>query len=193
MRRPAGIAFDCYGTLLRIMDDRRVTRRFLDLARRTTVPSPMTENVGLRDALLKGGVEVGAADDIERDAHREAASAQPIEGVRDALRRLERIGMPFVIASNLSREYAEPISRHFPGVEAVLSFETGAAKPDAAMYDAVKAHLPARGRLLMIGDSRRCDYDGAIAQGFDAVLITPRSMQDVRCACGVADVIAALD
>lgn len=192
MRRPAGIAFDCYGTLLRLPPGLDVTRRFGRLAKGIHGPSPMTRDVSLEDALLAGGIDAATARRIGSDAVAEAAGAQPIDGVLDALMRLSAAGIPFAIVSNLSREYAAPIARWFPDVPTVLSFEIGAAKPSAIMYETARARLGVAGPMLMIGDSRRCDHDGARAAGFDAMLLSPVDVDGIACARGVADVVDAI-
>lgn len=190
--RPAGIAFDCYGTLLRLPPGLDVTRRYGRLARGIEGPSPMTRGVTLEQALLARGIDAETAGAVGADAVAEAARAEPIAGVMDALARIRAASIPFVIVSNLSREYAGPIARWFPGVPTVLSFEMGAAKPSPAMYDAARERLGVAGRMLMVGDSRRCDHDGALAAGFDAVLLGPADIEGATCARDVAEVVARI-
>jgi HAD superfamily hydrolase (TIGR01549 family) len=190
--RPAGIAFDCYGTLLRLPRGLDVTRRYGRLAGGVAGPSPMTRNMPLEEALAARGIDAETAGAIGADAIAEAAGAEPMAGVMDALARLRNASIPFVIVSNLSREYAGPIARWFPGVPTVLSFEMGAAKPSPAMYEAARARLGVEGRMLMVGDSRRCDHDGARAAGFDAVLLSPTDVEGAVCARDVAEVVARM-
>lgn len=188
--RPAGMAFDCHGTLLRLTSGLDVTRRFARLAKRTPGPSPMIEDVSLEEALLLRDVDAATAEAIGADAIAEAAGAEPIEGVMDALARLRDASIPYVIVSNLSHECAEPVSRWFPTVPTVLSFSMGCAKPSGTMYEAARTRLGVEGRVLMVGDSRRCDHDGARDAGMDAVLVSPVDVDGIRCARGVADVVA---
>jgi FMN phosphatase YigB (HAD superfamily) len=169
----AGVAFDCFGTLIEIRDDRRVTTRIRrQLAKRTRVEggAPLTDDVSIRDSLLMHGVERRIAEEIGADAAVEASSARPIRGAVEAVHAARSSGIAIAIVSNLSQDYSDVVSRWFPDVPSLLSFETGFAKPDPRMFEAARSQL-GKGPLLMVGDSRRCDHHGAIACGFSAVLI----------------------
>jgi FMN phosphatase YigB (HAD superfamily) len=171
----SGIAFDCYGTIVSIGDDRRVTRRLRrQLAGRPPITgaSPMVDDVSILDALLMHGVDPVIAREIADDAGIEAASVRPLPGAVEALNAIRAAGADVALVSNLSREYARPLAELFPDIPTVLSFRMGCEKPDPAMFAEARRIL-GPGSLLMVGDSRRCDHDGAIASGFDAVLIAP--------------------
>lgn len=170
---PCGLLFDCYGTLLKVRDDRNVTRRFITMAAGMDGPSPMTQDAGLDEALIAQGVPAEMASRLGHDARMEAWSADPLPGALETVSLARSAGVPVAIISNLSREYADPIARHFAGVPVVASFAVGCAKPHPMIYDAGLAALgrPA-GRIVMIGDSRRCDHDGALAAGIEAILLT---------------------
>lgn len=166
----SGICFDAYGTLLEVRDDRRVTTRFSRQVAKRPGRSPLTVDITLQGALLERGVDAHLAQEIGQDAAIESASVAPLPGAMEAVAAARKAGLQVAIASNLSRDYAQPIRRWFPDITALQSFEIGFAKPDPGIYDAIRQIL-GPGRLLMVGDSRRCDHDGAIANGFDAVLI----------------------
>lgn len=188
--RPSGIVFDCYGTLVTIREDLAVTRRAMACMGRKPGPSPMIEDVGLGDALVARGVAADTARSIATDALIEAASATPLPGALEIIALARSSGIPVAIASNLSREYDVAIHRHFPSVPAILSFEMGALKPDSTMFSAARRALgDPEGRIVMIGDSLRCDHDGAIAAGFDAILIRETTRGDV---VAMPDMIAVL-
>lgn len=169
----AGVAFDCFGTLIKIRDDRRVTTRVRrQLAKRTRVEggAPLTDDVSIRDSLMMHGVERRIAEEIGADAAIEASSARPIREAVKAVHAARSSGLAVAIVSNLSQDYADVVSRWFPGVPSLLSFRTGFAEPDPRMFEAARTLL-GEGPLLMVGDSRRCDHHEAIACGFSAVMI----------------------
>lgn len=189
-----GIAFDCYGTLLEIQDDRRVTTRMRrQLAKRTILKggSPLIDDISIRDALLMHGVESRIADEIGIDAAAEADSARPLTGAIEAVEAARSTGMTVVIVSNLSKDYAGAVARWFPDVPTVLSFKMGHAKPDREMFDEARRVLGG-GRLLMVGDSRRCDHDGAIACGFSAVMIANKPVPETTSIPSVSALSASL-
>lgn len=182
--------FDCYGTLVTIRKDLAVTRRVIDCMGRTPGPKPLLENIGLGDALLARGIPADTVNRITTDALVEAASAAPVPGALEIVALIRSSGIPVAIASNLSREYDMAIHRHFPDVPAILSFEIGAVKPEAAMFSAARTALgDPEGRIVMIGDSLRCDHDGAIAAGLEAILIGETAREDV---VAMPDMIAVL-
>ena len=187
------VLFDCYGTLLRIATDRKVTGRCMALMRGTSGPSPMTSPVTLDGALAAGGVGDDVRRDIGRDLEAELLGVEPIGNAVDVVMAMQAEGVPVAIVSNLSIEYAAPIAMHLPGVPLVASFTTGWAKPDARIYDAALRRLGADpGTTVMIGDSRRCDHDGARAAGMRAILITRTTLPDIETASGVREAMEKL-
>ena len=139
--QPKAIAFDCYDTLLTITDIRRPFQRLAALAGGQLNPSPMTVPMSLRDVanrnFAESMLEAGILEKLEDDLRLELASVQPLPGALEVLQRLRGLGYRLAIASNLALPYAGPLRQWlaaFIDVE-VLSFEVGAAKPSALLYE----------------------------------------------------------
>lgn len=115
------------------------------------------------------------------DLAAELASVMPYPESRAVLMALRKRGMQITVASNLALPYAQPIRVHLGDLfdSACLSFEVGHVKPDAAFYHALcrQLHL-APAEVLMVGDSWRCDYQGATAAGLHALHLDRRGNAD---------------
>lgn len=178
--RPRGIAFDCYGTLLTIRDERGPYRRLAALAGGRLDPSPMTSIMTLRDVVARNVIPIQIGDDAlqELEVHLQAelASIEPLPGVLDVLSRLRERGYRFAVVSNLAVPYAKPIEDWLGSLidVTVLSFEIGAPKPSAAIYEEACRRLALRpSEVLMIGDSLRNDVASPMAAGLQARHLRP--------------------
>ena len=100
---------------------------------------------------------------------------RPYPEVPDALRRLRAAGLRLVVVSNWDVSLHEVLAAtgldaHVDG--AVSSAETGASKPDPAIFRAgLDVARAAPGEALHAGDSLDADVLGARAAGIDAVLV----------------------
>lgn len=162
------VAFDAFGTLVRIPVRRRPYERLIARARdrAAELPSPMTAGIGLADyAVLLGLPHPDAELAMLAD---ELASIELYPDVLDALRRVRDQGITLAVASNLAKPYAEPLMALLGVLVDVwhFSFAVGDAKPQPAFYDALTARLGIEaGELLMVGDTWTDDVAGAIDAG----------------------------
>lgn len=177
---PRAIVFDCYGTLLRIADQRRPYLRLAEIAAGRLDPSPMIVPLSLADVIARNIVPIDISKTelaaLEQDFEAEIASVVPIADALDVLSRLRKSGYRLAVASNLAPPYATPVRQLLGTLVDVqgFSFEVGAVKPSPLIYNEVCNRLNVRPEdTLMIGDSMRNDYRGAIAAGLKARHFAP--------------------
>ncbi|MGZ0701499.1 HAD family hydrolase [Pseudomonas piscis] len=114
-------------------------------------------------------------DEIENALQAEVDSIEAYPDAIQAIAMLQERGVALGVCSNLAKPYGAAVKRLFPSMDAyVFSFEVGAARPDPRIYQALLEMIDARpgqsagatapGRW-MVGDSARCDRDGARAVG----------------------------
>lgn len=116
-------------------------------------------------------------------------------GAKEALAVLSAAGWRHVMLSNHVPELPE-IARAL-GLdgffEAVFcSAATGVEKPNAKAFEMVLAALPAGCECWMIGDSLRCDVEGAEAVGLPAVLVHGADGKARRCCASLGEVVEKL-
>lgn len=178
------IAFDVYGTLLRIADRRdpykplllktkidRASARRLIMTRDLSIPE-------LLDALSIDDVDPAS---IEEGVQAEVESVVVYEDVLDVLARLREQGVRIAAISNLAPPYAEPIRRLLGEFihDRVLSFAVGMLKPEAGIFALACERLGVRpDELMMVGDSVESDVEGALSAGLRAVLLDRRGRHD---------------
>lgn len=172
---PRALVFDCYGTLLEIVDRRNPYGRLAALAGGRLVPSPMIEPLTLRDVVVRNlaTIKISAAElaELELDLEAEIASVTPIADVLNVLTRLGGVGYRIAVATNLAAPYSEPVRRLLSNlVDAqIFSFELGVMKPSAHFFQRVCERLKVRpADALMVGDSLANDYHGALSAGLQA-------------------------
>lgn len=166
------IVFDAFGTLIQYGGARlNPYRRLLDEranARQRRLPF-LTRNVPAAVFATELGVE-SRMPDFERELNEELAGLRLFAEVSEVLDGLRKAGLRLAVCSNLAHAYGTAVRRLLPGLDAyVLSFEVGAAKPQAAIYAATCQALGcAPARAVFVGDSKRCDYEGPRAFGMQA-------------------------
>lgn len=187
-RHVKAVAFDCYGTLVRISRPTGVTRRIARIVGGRMDPSPMTIDRPLIDQLRTAAPK---ADPLEiealaRDLADEVASVEPIPGARETLRSFVGSGLSVALASNLAQDYGRPLGRMLDVETRALSYQIGAVKPEPRFYDALCAMLDAAPHeILMVGDTFASDYQGATAAGLRAVHLGVRD--DVPSIAAISD------
>ncbi|WP_460044595.1 HAD family hydrolase [Pseudomonas sp. S2_H01] len=174
-----GVIFDVFGTLLSIEKPTQPYLRLLNLGasqgrRRsaTDLRQLMTNPLTLSGAANLFGIEITDAqmqilDDLLTE---ELASIKAFPDALDVVSALDDATVRVGICSNLALPYGAPIMHLFPQIEChALSFEHGIMKPDPLLYQIACRQLgiaPGNyftgdgGRVVMIGDSRKCDRDG---------------------------------
>lgn len=169
-RPPAtrAVAFDAFGTLVRIGHKRHPFERLIRQARdrAAALPSPMVQPIGLADYAAALGLP---QPDAELTAlGEELATIALYPDTLDALRRVRAAGVKVAVASNLALPYAAPLKALLSDLVDVwhLSFAEGTIKPERTFYAALTAKLDCEaGELLMIGDTWRDDIVGAVEAG----------------------------
>ncbi|MRS02095.1 HAD family hydrolase [bacterium] len=178
MRQFHAVCFDAFGTVAEIVDERDPWRKLFE---KLGIPfsvgrrAALTVDGGIEDVLERLGM-VGSVDleEFNRDLAAEAASVRLFDDVVPALTRLRNAGVRTWIISNLAMPYGEPLERllgkHVEGF--TFSYRCGLVKPEPAIFfDACRCLDLAPGELLMVGDKRRNDVEGALAVGMSARLI----------------------
>lgn len=106
---------------------------------------------------------------------REISSIKPYPDALEAMARLRDAGVKIGICSNLASPYGPVVKDVFPKMHGyAFSYELGVMKPDSRIYLSICEQMGVvpghyfgseTGRVMMIGDSRRCDRDGPRAAG----------------------------
>lgn len=179
------VAFDAFGTLVEIHEKRRPFARLANMSRISATRSPMTERLGLVQMSDVWGIDLEpwrlAA--LTSDLEQELASTRPYPETKEVLARLRHRGFRIAVASNLARPYAAPIEKELGSLLDVFcySFDVGAIKPDPRFYEALCRQLQLEpNQILMVGDTWRCDYEGATAAGLKAIHLDRRNTGDTE-------------
>ena len=89
---------------------------------------------------------------------------------------LRRKGVPVYIFSNTNDLAIEHIRRNFPFFSQfdghILSYEVGAMKPAAKIYEALEAMAGKRGAEILYLDDRQENVDAGAARGWQVILQT---------------------
>jgi putative hydrolase of the HAD superfamily len=87
--------------------------------------------------------------------------------------RLRQRGVPTYIFSNTNDLAVEHIRRNFPFFSNfdgyILSYEVGAMKPDAKIYEALESMSGKRGAEILYLDDRKENVDGGAARGWQVI------------------------
>ncbi|KPZ23574.1 HAD family hydrolase [Pseudomonas tremae] len=180
----SAIVFDAFGTVVRI---RQRTNPYIALIRegrrQGVAISPgstslaMTTNLSFDELASRLGIELSSSkrEELNRDLERELSSIERYPDAVEAVSRLQNAGIKVGIGSNLSAPYGPVVKSLFPQMDGyAFSYQLGVMKPHPAIYHSIcnqmnvePGHLfrDGVGRVLMIGDSPRCDRDGPRAAG----------------------------
>lgn len=177
------IAFDVFGTLVRIARPRRPYRRLLrllqaqgrppqpdDAARLMARPLTLAQAAQALDAQLPPATL--AALQAELDIELASITAFPDTAL--ALPALRARGLRIALCSNLAAPYGPPALARLPLQPdfCAWSYAAGAIKPQAAIYAYLCEGLGcAPDEILMIGDTPKADVDGPRAFGMQACLL----------------------
>ncbi|MEI4485186.1 HAD family hydrolase [Frigidibacter sp. MR17.14] len=162
------VAFDAFGTLVRIDEPRGPWMKIIRQAARR------------RDPRLAAGTirafaeECGAHWDPEweEDLQAELGSIRIFDDTLRVIDQLREAGYRLALISNLARPYVEPLREVFgQRFDAeIFSCDLQAVKPQPVMFASVCAKLDvAPSEVLMVGDSLRSDVDGARRFGMAAL------------------------
>ncbi|WP_020191792.1 HAD family hydrolase [Pseudomonas putida] len=184
----AATVFDAFGTLVEI---RRPTHPYRQLlregkrqgrqARENDIRTIMTRPMGLAEAADYLGIRVAPSRlrELEGCLEREVESICRFPEALEAIEMLRTAGVSLGVCSNLALPYGPPIERLFPQLDAYsFSYQVGAMKPNPLIYEhacrslGIAASSGLEGRVVMIGDSIRCDRDGPAQLGISGVFLS---------------------
>lgn len=182
MVKTSGVIFDVFSTLIKINDRRNPYLQLLRYGRKQGLCLSgehlrmlMTQELGWQEAadLLR----IRAGDVVLRgfagELQKELASMTLFDDAQEAISMLREAGVKIGLCSNLASGYGLTVRELLPGLDAyAFSYELGVLKPDPLIYKTVCQELGVvpgmqleGERVVMIGDSIRCDRDGARAAG----------------------------
>lgn len=175
------IAFDCFGTLVRITAPvkpfAQLIRHAPLMERREAATAVMTHRWSLQDTAKALNILVTSSVLIQLEASltRELASVECFPETLEVLVELRRRGYTLALCSNLAQPYAEPVTRLLGHLvdATVWSFAEGFVKPDRRIYEVVSERLalPPE-QVLMVGDTKLDDCIGARDAGLQAIHLT---------------------
>lgn len=191
------VLFDAFGTLLQISNGAHPYRQILKAGiRQGRRPTPddlhalLTQTLDLQQAADYFGVKIEPDHmaEIQQALDAELANIQAFEDGLRAVEILQREGVRVAVCSNLAAPYAAPLKRLYPNLDAYgFSFELGMMKPNKLIYRTTCELAGARAddyfgsdRVLMIGDSPKCDKAGARAAGVRGFLLNRTGAGDFK-------------
>lgn len=180
----AAVIFDVFGTLLEIQRRENPYRQLLRIGAHQGRPvSPadpkriMTLDSDLSRAADLFGIKLSSSQlsQLQEMLDIELESIRPYDDSMPAIDLLRESGIKIGLCSNLAKPYCPVVRGLVSGMDGyALSAEIGLVKPEAQMYEMICAELKVvpgqifgsdAARVLMIGDSRRCDVDGPRTSG----------------------------
>lgn len=149
----------------------------------TDAQSLLSRSLNLREAaeFFRITVPPDCMTEIEASLQRELANMEPFADGLHAVSLLQDAGISVGICSNLAQPYASAVERLYPSVHLhAFSFEAGAIKPDNEIYAYASRILKAEHpqQISMVGDSPRCDRDGALAYGMHGYWLCRNGLGD---------------
>lgn len=202
------VIFDAFGTVVRI---RRRTSPYRLLLREGIKqgrhPHPgdahhiMTLNLDLQGVAEHLGIYPSQSrmNEIATALQAELDSIEAYPDAIKAIAMLQERGFALGICSNLAKPYGVAVKRLFPSMDAyAFSFEVGVAKPDPRIYKALLEIIDAQSKqsagasvpgVWMIGDSARCDRDGARAVGIEGHYLDRSGASPIQDLVQFADLI----
>jgi len=181
--------FDAFGTTVHITRPTHPYRQLLREGRSQgraprvdDIRTLMTKELSLDEAACVFGIRLTPArlHLLEQALEEEVASIRPYSDTREAIKILQAAGVSVAICSNMAKPYGLAIKQILPDMDGyVFSYQAGVTKPDPIIYGEACGLLGVRpgnefsgqGRVVMIGDSRRCDRDGPRQVGICGLLL----------------------
>ncbi|WP_433860415.1 HAD family hydrolase [Pseudomonas thivervalensis] len=173
------VIFDAFGTLVEIRNRQHPYRQLLRLgsqqgrvAAREDMRWIMTNDCEVAEAADHFGIRLTPAQlsSVQDALDRELESLNLFQDAEPAIEQLRSHGVKVGICSNLAAPYCKSVRLLIPGLDAYcFSSEVGLMKPDAGIYLSICHMLgfasdqflgASPERVVMIGDSRKCDQNG---------------------------------
>ncbi|OLU16683.1 hypothetical protein BVH01_08850 [Pseudomonas sp. PA1(2017)] len=178
----AAVIFDVFGTVISIEDRRNPHLQLLRLGRQQgRWPRPgdvqmiMTHELGWQELARYVDIRVSheQLQHLAEELEAELSSLQVYSDAAPAIALLQSAGVKVGLCSNLASGYGQAVRALLPSLDAyAFSYEVGAMKPDPLIYYTACCEMRVApkeqlwgGRVVMIGDSIRCDRDEARAAG----------------------------
>lgn len=183
------VIFDAFGTLVEIQQPTHPFRQLLREGRRQgrlpradDIRMIMTRCLSLREAALSFGIKISPSQlaFLDQCLEEELASIRPYPDAVEAIELLQAAGVRLAVCSNLAMAYGPVVERIFPHLGAYgFSYRIGVMKPQAAIYQhtcdlldvRLGNELRGQKRIVMIGDSERCDRNGPGQVGISGHLL----------------------
>ena len=192
---PSVIAFDVFGTLVKIGDRRSPYRKLMKWLKengRQSKPDDakfiMSHNLNLAELAKRLAVHIPDPflQELKHDLDEELRSITLYEDTLSTLEELKKLGIKLALCSNLAMPYGKIVSSLLPNIDAYAwSYEVGAIKPESQIYQYLIDQLECHAKdVLFIGDTPLADYSGPNEFGMSARLIDRKNGQKL------ADVLA---
>lgn len=176
------VIFDVFGTLIRIENKRDPYLHLLRYGRgqgvspsREQLEMLMTHELDWKEAADVLGIHVDYVKlrALDRLLQEELESMTLYPDSQPAIELLQAAGIKIALCSNLASGYGPAVRALLPGLDGYgFSYLAGVTKPNPIIYRSVCRDLGVEpgqqmwgDRVFMIGDSIRCDRDGAKAAG----------------------------
>lgn len=142
----------------------------------------MTNELSLDEAACVFGIKLTPAKLhlLEQALEEEVESIRPYPDAREAIAMMQAAGVSVGICSNLAMPYGLAVKRILPDLDGyVFSYQAGVMKPDLIIHRKTcdllgvrpGSEFSSQGRVVMIGDSPRCDRDGPRQVGISGFLL----------------------
>ncbi|KWV74455.1 Phosphoglycolate phosphatase [Pseudomonas fluorescens] len=183
------VIFDAFGTTVHITRPTHPYRQLLREGRSSgrmpkvdDLRTIMTNELSLGEAACVLGIKLTSARLLllERAMEEEVASIRLYPDALEAIAILHAAGVKVAICSNLAKPYGMAVKQILPDLDGyVFSCQVGVAKPDPIIYRETCSllgvqpgnELGGQGRVVMIGDSPKCDRDGPRQVGISGFLL----------------------
>lgn len=184
------VIFDAFGTTVHITRPTHPYRQLLREGRpHGRVPKVddfrmlMTNELSIGEAACILGIKLTPArlHLLEQAMKEEVASIRAYPDALEAIAILHAAGVKVAICSNLAKPYGMAIKQILPDLDGYgFSYQAGVMKPDPIIYRETCNLLGVQpgnefggqGRVVMIGDSPRCDRDGPRQVGISGFLLS---------------------
>lgn len=186
---PTIIAFDAFGTLVRIGESRSPYRKLMKWlkanGRKPTEHDAkiiMSNRVDVAQLARKFGAELPEQlfNEINNDLQLELSTIQLYEDTVPTLQILKENGFKIALCSNLAMPYGEQLRQLLPDFfdAVVFSYEVGAIKPESQIYEVIQSYFGCEfSEMLFIGDHPILDVETPLSLGMSARLIARQKNQ----------------
>ena len=181
---PSVIAFDVFGTLVKIGERRLPYRKLMKwLQENGRQPKPddakfiMSHNLNLAELTKRLAVNIPDQflQELEHDLDEELLSITLYEDTLSTLEELHKLAL----CSNLAMPYGEIVSSLLPPLDAYAwSYEVAAIKPEPKIYQSLIDQINCQAsEVLFIGDTALADFTGPTTFDMSARLINRNNDQ----------------